>query len=598
MAFTLKKRAAEESEPKQKPVRLKKAKGFKAAKGSRFVLFIGDEGAILVYIKDNVVQSRQFVPDAGQQNLDELAQSIAKDPLAPILLVIDTMDQSYVQQTLPPVSSLSVNKLIKRRLDRDFAADDIKGAILLGRETDGRKDWNFMMVSLERSPQLTVWLDFVSALPNHFRGIHLIPVEAEILVKYLDFAANAGSTAPKSEWQFFVSHNKVGGFRQVILRHGRILFTRVSQPIGDSSAEMIAGNIEQEMLSTIEYMKRLSFNQQAGLDVYIIASSAIKSAFDQSKFAASAVHILTPYEVAQQLGIEGATQPTDQFGDVVLAAFMGCSRKHILTLTTPKSRQLDTYHQLVTYQRIGGALAALGLLAYIGMIFYDIYDLGVKTEETDQKRIGVQQSLNSLKGEIERSKIDIEKANDLIDLYKQLLDEKLLPLPFIEQLRPAVQVPVVVKQVEWELQGGKPDGKGSGAPDAPAPSRQPGGKPGDKTMQSTVTLEFPEIANDPKIFRAILKKAQADFKQVFVSPYQVNFTSIPPSLMEKESFNIDFGQESESVQIASGNKQDNKLPEVKLQIIGEALSRIPAAPPTDSTPKPIPIAPSIPSPNP
>ena len=70
---------------------------------------------------------------------------------APIVLVIDNMDQSYIQQSLPPVSSFSVQKLIKRRLERDFGKNDIKGAISLGRDTGGRKDWNFLMVALERS---------------------------------------------------------------------------------------------------------------------------------------------------------------------------------------------------------------------------------------------------------------------------------------------------------------------------------------------------------------------------------------------------------------------------------------------------------------
>jgi len=51
---------------------------------------------------------------------------------------------------LPPVSRFRP-KLIRRRLERDFANSEIRGAILLGREQTGRKDWNFMMVALEKS---------------------------------------------------------------------------------------------------------------------------------------------------------------------------------------------------------------------------------------------------------------------------------------------------------------------------------------------------------------------------------------------------------------------------------------------------------------
>src|SRR5262249_30241251 len=143
------------------------------SKGAKYVLFLGDEGAILIYLKGNAVQSRQFIPDASEHNLREFKQTLAKNVHAPLVMVIDSMDQSYVQQTLPPVSSLSVNKLIKRRLERDFASSDIKGALLLGREKTGRKDWNFLMVAVEKSPQLTLWLDFIEDLPHRFLGIHL-----------------------------------------------------------------------------------------------------------------------------------------------------------------------------------------------------------------------------------------------------------------------------------------------------------------------------------------------------------------------------------------------------------------------------------------
>ncbi len=144
MAFSLKRFSKPpvkvESEAEGEAPKLGKRKPFKATSGTKFVLFhYGDEGAILIYNQGKTVQSRQFGPDASQQGLNELSQSLAKDPRAPMMIVIDTMDQSYVQQTLPPVSSLSVNKLIKHRLARDFGANDIKGAILLGREKTGRK---------------------------------------------------------------------------------------------------------------------------------------------------------------------------------------------------------------------------------------------------------------------------------------------------------------------------------------------------------------------------------------------------------------------------------------------------------------------------
>src|SRR4051812_48705739 len=105
MALTLRKRTEipSNAEKGDKPSKLKRP-GFLS--GTRFVFFIGDEGTILLHIKKNAVLSRQFVPDGGEQNLEELRASLQKDTKAPISLVIDSMDQSYTQQTLPPVSKM------------------------------------------------------------------------------------------------------------------------------------------------------------------------------------------------------------------------------------------------------------------------------------------------------------------------------------------------------------------------------------------------------------------------------------------------------------------------------------------------------------
>lgn len=546
-----------------------KSRPFKTSKGSKFILFIGDEGAILVYLKGSVVQSRQFIPDASLPNLQELKQTILNEPSAPLMMVVDSMDQSYVQQTLPPVSALSVNKLIKRRLDRDFGTSDIKGAVLLGREKTGRKDWNFMMVSLEKSPQLAVWLDFVEELPNHFLGIRLVSLETETLLKHLEHAMGVSKEGTGAAWKFFVSHNKVGGFRQVILHNGRMIFTRLAQPIGDSNAEVIAGSIEQEMLSTIEYMKRLSFTAQAGLDVYIVASTAIKETIDASKFNASSVHILTPYEIAQYLGIEGATQPTDQFGDVILAAGIGCLRKHILTLSTTKTKTLDQYYNFITYQRAAAILAAIGIIGYAGYIGYEIYALGLRSDEFEQRKVTLQRGFDLLKKEVSESNINVEKANDLIDLYKLLEEEQLSPLPFLLALKPAIHPAVLVKSIEWELDSGKEDARSRPPPTMPGSTPavtpvQPAALPGQK-MKVTLQLEFPEMVNDRPKFAIVSKKVLEDFKRIFAPPFQVQYADL--SKVEGESMDFTIGAETE--QEAQANL--GKIPEAKLIIKGPIM---------------------------
>jgi hypothetical protein len=119
-----------------KPVRFKppargKASATRKARGE-FVFFIGDEGAILCYIESGEVKRRLFSPAADGKSTETLKELFTEYPAAPISILVDMVEQSYVRHTLPPVSSLGVNKIIQRRLSRDFSPDDLKGALSLG----------------------------------------------------------------------------------------------------------------------------------------------------------------------------------------------------------------------------------------------------------------------------------------------------------------------------------------------------------------------------------------------------------------------------------------------------------------------------------
>ena len=82
-----------------------------------------------------------------------------------------------------------------------------------------------------------------------------------------------------------------------------------------------------------------------------------KPLFDESKFPASDFHLLTPYEVAQYLRIEGATQPSDQFGDVILAASISTVRRqHIDPEDAGITKVLNLLYQAFQLQRMGAAM--------------------------------------------------------------------------------------------------------------------------------------------------------------------------------------------------------------------------------------------------
>lgn len=515
------------------------------ARQPRFTLLIGDEGAILIYMKGSKVLSRQFVPDASESNLNELRETVAKDSKAPITVILDSMDQAFVQQTLPPVSSLSVQKLIKRRMDRDFRPDDIKGAIILGKDKEGRKDWNFLMISVDKSPQMTLWLEFIMSFENRFRGIVLLSVETEVFVKKLERAMGGIKLATPSEWKFIVSHNKVGGFRQIILRNGRLIFTRLAQPVGEPTPEVIAGNIEQEMATTIEYLKRFGYDNRKGLDIFIIISEATAKLIDVRRFEARTTHIMTPYEISQYMGISGATQPTDQYGDVIMASTIGGSRASILKLTTVESRLFDSTQRLKYGQRLLGTFLLLGLLVYGAYLGYNALIVNSDIEDLQQKKTISDRTLAQVKKKVSDSKLDIDAMTDRINLYRVVKEQQRTPLPTLTLIASAIKSPLVIKsfqikagdQVKWQ-DGMTPQPLEASQPDNPVQTIA-------EAVTITVRIDYPVGLKNAVMFKKFnddtLKEIQAVLKG-----YTVMMSDPPREYMESNSLQISFDKDTQA----------------------------------------------------
>jgi len=521
---------------------------FSVTSGVRYSLIIGDDGAILTYIEGDTVKSRNFIASASPDNLAEFESVLSKNIAAPLFLIIDSMDQSFIQQSLPPISPIGVNKLIKRRLERNLGKDVIKGYVLLEREKTGRRDWNFLMVSLEKSPQLSVWLDFIESINNRLAGVYLLSVEAENIIKTID--AGMGLTRKKSikggkpqefsKWKFFITNNKVGGFRQVVLRDGRIIFTRLGQSIGDETPEVVAGNIEQEMSSTIEYMKRLSFNPQDGLDIYIIASAGINAVIDTSKMQVKNVYKFTPFEAAGFLGIKGAAKPTDQFGDVVLSAAIACNRKHRLTLDVPQAVKVNNLYNIMVYQRVIATLSVLALLGYGGMQGVGAWQKYLVIEDLIHKKTVQQKKLDDLTAEINKGGIDVKKINETVSLYQQIISENTTALPLLGAVRAAIIPSVSIREITWGLNS-------NATPANPAPAAA--ASSGDKDDNVSLVLRFPEVASTDEEFSAIARKVLKDVRAAFPD-YKAVYTKLPEVLSKKnEGGKIGFELEGGPVKI-------------------------------------------------
>lgn len=473
----------------------------------KFLISIGDDGAVLVYLNAGQMEGRFYFADPTSLEIERV---FASDPTAPIYVLADVSDQSYTQQALPPVSSFNVKKLVERRLVKDYDKSDIKGALLVGRSDTGRKDWNYLFVSIRNAPPFSLWMELLQKLPNRIAGIYLLPVEAEGFMRDLKKAVVAENAAKPSVWQMMISHNKVGGLRQTILKNGRIAFTRMAQPVGGTSPGVVAGNIEQEILNTIEFMRRFGYEPAAGLDVMVITSAEVKRQIEPSRLGASAVFVVTPHEVAGQLGLEGATEPKDKFADVVMLAYIGLKGRAVLRLTTPALVRAEQY----LYGRLG-----LKLFAYVFvpvaalMTIVNVTTAFGLNDDIDRAEKEAARAARVLKDIQNRSDALAERkklAGDLLTLYDRLSAETIVPFSFFGRVDAVKGETAQVRDLRFAVSQ-TVDKSGNSSPNS---------------LAVNLNLEVPRQNSNPQ---AMLKFGQ-DFRQAMekeFAPLTLSFGGLP-----------------------------------------------------------------------
>lgn len=416
-----------------------------------FVFFIGDDGAILTHVNGANVEKKVFLNFSNPDAISVAKDIIVKSPKTPIYVLLDSIDQNYQTQNFPPVSRFSVQKLVNQKLERDFAQGDITSSLPAGRDEEGRQDWKFLIVSVVQSPQLIQWLDFILDLDNPFTGLFLVPVEAENIIKKI---------APKIEadgpdWQILVLHNKVSGFRQIITKDGRLVFTRLTQSTaGESSPLILAGNIEQELSNTIEYLKRLSYKDSDPLNISIVASGETVNAVDISKISNQATSaLLTPETLSEKLGMDSSAYSDNHYADIVLSSHFNSTKKKILPLHTEQSKKIGTLEMVLSILKYGIiALCALSFIAmlYFGYAWYDKYQSVTPVKSTINQN---QSKISTLKKQTDLLPEDIEKISDAVSIYESFAKQEHLPTDFITQMAKASDGSIIVKDINWNSSG-------------------------------------------------------------------------------------------------------------------------------------------------
>lgn len=421
----------------------------------KIVISVGDAGAIFSYFENGKLSIRLFAATPSPEDTASFLDMLRNNPEVPVIMVIDVMDQSYTQQTLPAVGKLSINKLVKQRLKREFAETDLTGFINLGRNSDGRKDWNFIFISIPAIYPISQWIEFLNSVPNKFEGIYLLPVESVGAIREVCNKIASDDGRKPSEWKMLVTHNKVGGFRQVVTKKNQIVFTRMIGGGQDTIPDILAGSIEQEILNTMEYIKRLSYNESSSLDIVITVSEDIKACLDPNKLRAKYVTIFTPYELSRRIGFNDSSHRNDKFVDTLMASYF-VKHKRRMQLTTPEMRKINNIYLTKSIIKRAVMVMIPLFIAYVGFMGYKTWQLidDIAVNATNLKSIQAvyEKEISSFNEQNQGLSLEMAtKVNNTAKLYLLLSGRENNPLSLISQFGKIKNSEILVKEFTWEF---------------------------------------------------------------------------------------------------------------------------------------------------
>lgn len=278
---------------------------------SKFMLSIGEEGIILLYFKNSTLNKRYFIKNRNDKAVSDLKSCLSSDKKAPLYLVLNHVDQNYSLQYIPGVNRINAYLSAKTKMEHFIRNSDIKSVFLIGKPNKFNQNWCYLFVSSQANHLVEYWLNAFVEIGSNFKGILMFPMEINNVAKKI-------LHKDSDNWKIIVAATKTGGYRQVILKENKIVFTRLIPFTNDNLPGIIAGGIYQEVQNTIKSLAKLGLKKDDFIDLCMIVSEDIKASLSVINFSENNVNILTPYELGKLLGSELAISEKDSFCDTIV----------------------------------------------------------------------------------------------------------------------------------------------------------------------------------------------------------------------------------------------------------------------------------------
>ena len=332
---------------------------FRLPPAPRLILMIGEDGFYVVPCHMKNAPEPFFVSRESHASVRSFLES---HPRVPLWFIADTLAQDFRPETLPRLNPLDRPKLIERRLQQAFPDTALRAFY----NTKDRT--RVLLVALPDSSPVLTWQDQLAA---RCPEIGLLPLEGAGIVTAL-------MPESASDWGLLITAQRTGGLRQIVTRHGELVFTRLTPPLTGQATE-IANIMARDLRATLGYLSRLGLEDSKHLHTALVLSDALHPELRFINAPIPPPLLLSPHEAAQKLSL--SVPPTESCADLLFAGYIArTARLKLPLMRTSLKREKKTSHR----QTMGLRLAVLSMMLATGLAGWQASD-GLATLMETQK---------------------------------------------------------------------------------------------------------------------------------------------------------------------------------------------------------------------
>jgi hypothetical protein len=215
---------------------------------ARFILLLASRGAVLMQTNGRDIEHIVMLT-YGDAFFDTLKTALKRQPYYPLKIIVDAPQMDVQMADIPPVSPWTRQAIIERQ-GKHFFPKAVLQASQRFFDTSSNT-WKVQHVGCGSETWLKTVFEKVRSGANPVEPLSFFPIE------WADYAGQV-SVLPKTGWQCINVLGESFGLRQMVMKDGRVQFTRSHTDCYPSlPRDELTTRIAAHMQTTLDYMPRL-----------------------------------------------------------------------------------------------------------------------------------------------------------------------------------------------------------------------------------------------------------------------------------------------------------------------------------------------------